>query len=434
MLQMLTIYFVGAAAGLFLVMLFVRKFEYHGFTVALAINIFPLAFIPQVSMEVARLAGVPLSYLPFYGAALGMLAKTRVSIYKRHRQIFHLFVLFTFYLIFLSIPRSPSFSTLAYVLVWPINFFLFLGACSKFSRCDERVAITVLKHTVFVLVLGCIVGIIRFSIGLASDSNFMPTVNRNGTVVVVALLLPLIPHLQTKGSITRAQAVTYICVVLLTLVLMLSRSGLIGALVGLVLYYVRFNARAVGFVLFAVLFFGLVLLSGIAEGVVERFSGTLSTLVFLHEGGELERGMADYTRFELLRSAIGVIFNNPWFGSGIGLENYRHALEDVGDVFRDSRPHNFYLSYLAELGLVGFTMLILTFSAIYRKLGPYKGDGRIYKVCFIVMAVMMTMNQYIVLPELWFIFGMFSGLAYRSAMPRRLVLQHVRPGGCHEPC
>src|SRR5690606_13862209 len=81
-----------------------------------------------------------------------------------------------------------------------------------------------------------------------------------------------------------------------------------------------------------------------------------------------------------------------------------------------SKAHNFYLSYFAELGLSGFALLLAILQRVYAGLPPLSSRFRAFRVCFLVMALMMTMNEYILLPELWLFFGLMNGIA-RHRMP-----------------
>ena len=116
----------------------------------------------------------------------------------------------------------------------------------------------------------------------------------------------------------------------------------------------------------------------------------------------------------LILSAIEIIKNNFWFGTGIGLENYRNAFHKyVSFYHHDSKAHNFYLSYFAELGVFGFILLILILGVLYKKLSKNKTHIA-FRISFIGIAFMMTMNEYIGLPELWFFYGILIGVSINT--------------------
>ena len=133
----------------------------------------------------------------------------------------------------------------------------------------------------------------------------------------------------------------------------------------------------------------------------------------LEKGEQLDSSMGDYNRIMLLTIAFEIIKHNFWFGTGSGLENYREAFHKVSNYTHDSKAHNFYVSYFAELGLIGYCILMVILVLIYKQLAPMNSKYRAFRVAFWVIAIMMTMNEYILLPEIWFYFGMLSGISYR---------------------
>ena len=112
-----------------------------------------------------------------------------------------------------------------------------------------------------------------------------------------------------------------------------------------------------------------------------------------------------------------VIKDNLLLGTGLGMNNYGIAFNKaVSNSFDIAKAHNFYLSYLAELGIIGFIILFVFFQKVYSKLPPYNSKYKAFKVCFISLALMMTMNEYILLPEIWFLFGMLIGISKKLSM------------------
>jgi O-antigen ligase len=129
---------------------------------------------------------------------------------------------------------------------------------------------------------------------------------------------------------------------------------------------------------------------------------------------EFEVGESDYKRFVLIEAAKQIISDNFWFGTGVGLTNYRRAFsESALYTDRDSKSHNFYLSYFAELGLIGFVLILSVFFAIYCLLSAKDPRLRFSKAIFLSIAVIMFMSEYILLPEIWFLFGVLAGVVLR---------------------
>ena len=90
------------------------------------------------------------------------------------------------------------------------------------------------------------------------------------------------------------------------------------------------------------------------------------------------------------------------FGTGIGLGSYQNSLEKnnlVCDVAKKEaiRGHNFYISYLAEMGIFFFPLLIFFLSHL-----KYKSSF------FIIVGLMISLigQEYITMPYIWMIFGL----------------------------
>ena len=218
---------------------------------------------------------------------------------------------------------------------------------------------------------------------------------------------------RTKMS-KRTSAVVALCVALT-----FSRSGLVGLLAGVLLYYWRFSLMGLLKLGTAVVILALFLSSGIAERSTERLLMTGRTISAVIEGREVDRSVGDHNRVMLMNSAIATAKAHFWFGTGLGMNNYRAGMSKASTAAVTSKSHNFYLSYFAELGLVGFSLLLLILQRVYAGLAPLASTHRAFRVSFLATALMMTMNEYILLPELWLVMGLLTGLSHGAALPRR---------------
>jgi O-antigen ligase len=145
----------------------------------------------------------------------------------------------------------------------------------------------------------------------------------------------------------------------------------------------------------------------INTSISERFGYLSNTIGALSSGDNVQSGEQDFDRTMLLAFAFELIQNNPLFGVGIGLANYQRGLEDIGVNFhRLSKSHNFYVSYLAELGVFGLSILFFAFFRIYRVLKINAFGAQ----CFKTAAILLIFNEYILLPELWYFFGLLLAI------------------------
>lgn len=414
MLTALQLYYLAVSTALFFYSLHRPQNALRAFVIAIASNIFPLAPVPYMDMDIARLGGLPLVYLP--ATAVGLALAMRNGLHLP-RRLLSLYVLAGIYLIYTLcntvLLRGTSGANIVYWMAWPLNFLLLIAAAATASRFSEAFLNRVLLGCVWVLVAACVVGLARYAVGIGSDANFVPLMNRNGTVFLVALLFPLVFHVHATQRKSRMWLAGCVSIIALCVVLTYSRSGLIGLMAGTLLYYWRFTLVGMLKLGAAVLVIGIFLQSGIAERSTERLMAAGNTVQAMLHGQEVDRSVGDHNRVRLVNSAIATAKEHFWFGTGLGMQNYREGLTRAGLGNVTSKSHNFYLSYFTELGLVGFLLLLAILQRIYAHLPSLGSHQRAFRVSFLVTALMMTMNEYILLPELWLLMGLLMGAACR---------------------
>lgn len=414
MLMMLQLYYLGVSIALFAYALYTPRCALRAFVLGICANVFPPAFVHYMDMDLARLGGLPLAYLP--GTAVGIALALRNGL-RFPRRYLTLYVLICIYLIYTLcntvLLRGVSLTNLVYWTAWPLNFLLFIAMAASVSRMSQDFLNRILEGLVLVLVAASLVGLARFAAGFEPDSNFMPMVNRNGTVVLIAFLFPLVFHVHATQGKSRVWLLTCAGVIGVCVLLTFSRSGLLGLLAGTILYYGRFSLMGLLKFSAAVLVIILFLSSGVAERTTERLLMTGLTITAMLEGREIDRSVGDHNRVVLVNSAIANGKEHFWFGTGLGMENYRAGLRRAGTPPVTSKAHNFYLSYFAELGLVGFALLLAILQRIYAGLPPLASRHRAFRVSFLVTALMMAMNEYILLPELWLFMGLLAGISHQ---------------------
>ncbi len=416
MLAALQAYYLATSAALFLYAIYTPRRALRAFLIGIGLNIFPLAALPYMNMDVARFGSMPLVYLPMTAVGLAIILRNGFSFPKRFRPLYALIAVFLVYIFCNTIlARGFSVSNLAYWLAWPLNFLMFLATASLVARMNPAFVARLLDRVVMLLVAASLVGLARFASGFEPDANFIPLMNRNGTVVLIALLFPLVFHVHETQGKSRTWLLVCAGIIALGVLLTFSRSGLLGLLAGTALYYLRFSFAGMLKFSAALLVVALLLASGIAERTTERLLSTGRTVAALLEGRQIERSVSDHNRVLLVNGAIANGREHFWFGTGLGMENYRAGLRKASPFPVTSKAHNFYLSYFAELGLFGFALLLAILQRIYASLPPLSSRFRAFRVCFLVMALMMTMNEYILLPELWLFFGLMSGIARHRA-------------------
>lgn len=436
MLTALQLYYLAVSGTLFLFALYRPSNALWAFLLGIAANVFPLAWLPYLDMDIARLGGLPLVYLPGTAVGLALAFRNGLRLPQRYLTLYLLICIYLIYTFFNTVLlRGVSVTNVIYWLAWPLNFLLLIGMAATAAYMPERLLNRVLEGCVMVLVAASLVGLARFAAGIGSDANFMPLMNRNGTVVLIALLFPLIFHVHHTQGKSLLWLVGCAGIVALCVVLTYSRSGLVGLLAGVMLYYLRFSL--VGLLKFSVVLLAIVLFlqSGIAERSTQRLLQAGQTINAMMEGRELDRSVGDRNRVVLVNSAVAAAKAHFWVGTGLGMQNYRKGLRRAGAGLVTSKSHNFYLSYFTELGIVGFALLLGILKSIYGRLPPLSSRRRAFRVCFLVAALMMTMNEYILLPELWLFMGLLMGITHRhsSAASVKSARLPVLPGRWGRP-
>src|SRR5690606_21664941 len=297
MLMMLQLYYLGVSIALFAYALYTPRCALRAFVLGICANVFPLAFVHYMDMDVARLGGLPLAYLP--GTAVGIALALRNGL-RFPRRYLTLYVLICIYLIYTLcntvLLRGVSLTNLVYWTAWPLNFLLFIAMAASVSRMSQDFLNRILEGLVLVLVAASLVGLARFAAGFEPDSNFMPMVNRNGTVVLIAFLFPLVFHVHATQGKSRVWLLTCAGVIGVCVLLTFSRSGLLGLLAGTILYYGRFSLMGLLKFSAAVLVIILFLSSGVAERTTERLLMTGLTITAMLEGREIDRSVGDHNR------------------------------------------------------------------------------------------------------------------------------------------
>ena len=125
----------------------------------------------------------------------------------------------------------------------------------------------------------------------------------------------------------------------------------------------------------------------------------------------LSTNIPDSRRFYLTLANLNLINYTFPFGTGMGNENYLNYLHLYSSYFLNytdhlGRGHNFYISYLAEAGLLFFVFVYLLFKPLYLK------ADIILRSFYFSLLVGIATNEYITSPFVWF----FLGILYQNSL------------------
>ena len=167
----------------------------------------------------------------------------------------------------------------------------------------------------------------------------------------------------------------------------------------LLLIGILYSLSRMGFVacLFSVLVMGLsLLLAGSSHALRRKALLGLAFLillafVFLPSDPLIARfadlssaeEVSEQNRLQVWKETLGLIRDFPWAGSGLGTyESVFLRHKQIGELMRDNYAHNDYLQGLAELGLLGFS-LVAAFLSLSLVQDCFRDLGRFHAQCAI---------------------------------------------------
>lgn len=317
-----------------------------------------------------------------------------------------------------------------YMAQWWFYVILVFGVTvSNVSR-NKGSLTTLLKAIAYSIGAMSLAGMIRLFLLGYPDSNVMLILNRNASLL---LLLPFFPMLLSLYDVFQSKMMFGLILVVsfLSLVFTFSRAAFLGTTAGSLSYLVlsmnRSNLRkALRYVPVIVLVLFLLTYTVVAF-VPEHYMVKLTTrivsignaIVFLEGQSSI---VSDMRRANLVRAGFQIFKENPLLGTGVGMENYLYYFPYYIDVGKQARTHNLYLSYLGELGLLGFPWLIsffgFTATFLFRSIArmPSVTHRRISVGFFsghLALLVTFFFNEYLTFPAVWFFWGI--AFAYNIA-------------------
>ena len=388
---------------------------------AIALNVFPLIYIGYLGNENTRLFRIPIAYFPLIASFFSSLVISRSKILRKEKFLFFIYLTLLFYLFvqsFLIIKIQNYASFLEYYFMWVVNIFLMFTVSYITYHINYKILLDILKKLVLLITISSLIGILKYLMRLQYDANFMPMMVRNGTAYIIVMVTPILLFLRDTRVLKSYIFISSVILYFICLLLIKSRMGLIGFMFAFIIYYVykyKFQLhKLIPFLLLFIFTFVVMLYSPIGKSSQERLKRTLVSAQLVLSGEGLTPEMGDYARFQLILYGIEIIKKNFWFGTGVGLENYRIKLGELNPI-RESKPHNFYVSYLAEFGMIGFSILMILLLMVWRRfsrIGISKTLSYAFNTIFITVMFMLFMNEYITYPFTWFIWGIGLGLSY----------------------
>ena len=168
----------------------------------------------------------------------------------------------------------------------------------------------------------------------------------------------------------------------------------------------------------SIVIIGIALSNGVGN---RRLQGVSSAIITLQEGNV---GTGESNRLQFLRVTSAMIVEKPVIGFGIGGWRQEYPVRAAGlETAFMSTPHNDYLLYGAELGVVGLFLLLWIFGALVRE--SLKATSTKSTALLLVMIALVVSSMFNAMLRDWR-FGvpmmLLIAVAYREsrAVPRPL--------------
>lgn len=240
-------------------------------------------------------------------------------------------------------------------------------------------------------------------------------INSNGLAFVIASILPFYHYLfGTKGTLKKLLYLAMLPVLLYTMTLTLSRSGILAVAIIYTVVFLKSTKKGV----FVVLGLAGLLTFFISLNDVQR-DRYLSIF-----SSDTNSSASAEGRVSGLYSYWDVAMVKPVFGHGLG--SSAEANWNFGG--HAQRAHNLWLEVLQELGFIGLIIYILYTKEIYkgfrktnRAMTENSDPSDFLKSCLPAMQVWLAMNflfsfaSYGLLSYEWYLFGGFSAVIARLA-------------------
>ncbi|EFP9906324.1 O-antigen ligase family protein, partial [Shigella sonnei] len=369
------------------------------YPVLLLFNILPVFFYGQMNSDLERFFGVPIGYIPdlifYFFVVLTSIITLRFHVSLWTKKLLFLGIIFLIYISIQMLLLSADISGVVILLSFFSNFIALVLLVSFCIGKDELYLTHSVRNINVVMCFGIICGVVKLFIGYSEDSNFIVYLNRNATAIIVVCFYCVYSYFY------RGRKSWYVSSVLYSLFFLFldSRAGIISFAISLFFVFLQLTKKEK---LLISLFFVPLLTLGISfTDIGTRLERMLSSSQVIFSGGNtLTKSQNDYRRVELVFIGVDVLKENYLIGTGLGVANYVKAIDKkfLGST-NFGLAHNFYLSYSAQLGIIGFILLI---SVFYIMLSPiFKCGGYIGKGCVFALAFYVFFNEYILTPAIY---------------------------------
>ena len=320
--------------------------------------------------------------------------------------------------------------TLQYIIMWCIylSILIFLSniPADKFHTWLKD-----LNFSIYIICLAIVISVLKKFMYNLEYANPFPILDRNLVGITLVIMFNIFLYLSYIFRFSKVKFMLIFIVFTIGILFLLSRTAVLGFSISLFIYLllkigkyrIKFGKVYLKYTQilkysFLIIFFLTTFISiyitykPLANRIEDAFSGTeilWSVLVTkeLHYYDILRsQNISDKLRLATLIQGLFMVKKYFVFGTGPGLYNYLKKLDEE-NYYVKLVPHNFYISFLSQYGVVGSLIFASLLFNIFRKLlklsYPYK---HMFLSVIIVFFIMISFNEYITLPLIWYLMGL----------------------------
>ena len=330
--------------------------------------------------------------------------------YKFYLNKFSLiFLLFYFYILFRYLFRESDYDSFNSIVFY-FRYGLYVLALYYFFIKIENLENLFLKSVMFAISLLIFDSLIQFFFGKNILGNEIIYNNRISSFfgnesILGSYLLKFLPflYLILIKNINDKKIFIYILLLIALTDVVIFLSGERASFVLMIVLTIYFifmlpNLRLIRLFIFCITLFTITVIFFNKDNFAERYSRTINEIVKSENETNnliLNKSLIN-TKFYIISpthhnyflTSINMFKNNKIFGQGP--RSYRYLCNE--DRFKINRyscsthPHNYYIQILAELGIVGFSFLLLFYIYVCTKILYIlftKNEKNIYKICIL---------------------------------------------------
>jgi O-antigen ligase len=274
-------------------------------------------------------------------------------------------------LVSISALPSVTMDHLMQILAYGLVFFLVTDIAVSIRKKVWLLAIPIIA----IASLQAIVGLLQVGMGEPGTLARGGYINRNHFAGLLEMSFPFavmgaaasVRRVRSEGSLKWA-SLACVCLGAATLLLIgilssLSRMGFVACLFSVLVMGLSFLVAGSSHALRRKALLGLAFLILLAfvflpsDPLIARFADLSSA-----------EEVSEQNRLQVWKETLGLIRDFPWAGSGLGsYESVFLRHKQIGEMLRDNYAHNDYLQGLAELGLLGFSLVAAFLSLVLVK-------------------------------------------------------------------